>query len=92
MAEQPTQKEFKAVDIVDYAMSSQPIRVNDAFDSIIADKVISIMLKKFKLDKVLDYVENPNDADERIDKLEQTVFQQGRLIEILLLSKDKEKK
>ena len=41
MAEQPTQKEFKAVDIVDYAMSSQPIRVNDAFDSIIADKVIS---------------------------------------------------
>ena len=41
MAEQPTQKEFKAVDIVDYAMSSQPIRVYDAFDSIIADKVIS---------------------------------------------------
>ena len=40
MAEQPTQKEFKAVDIVDYAKSSQPIRVNDAFDSIIADKVI----------------------------------------------------
>lgn len=41
MAEQPVQKEFKAVDIVDFAMSAQPIKVNDAFDSIIADKVIS---------------------------------------------------
>ena len=41
MAEQETQRNFKTVDIVDYAMSSQPIRVNDAFDSIIADKVIS---------------------------------------------------
>ena len=41
MAEQPTQKEFKAVDIVDFAMNSQPIKVNDAFDSIIADKVMS---------------------------------------------------
>ena len=36
MAEQPTQKEFKAVDIVDYAMSSQPIRVNDALKTIFA--------------------------------------------------------
>ena len=41
MAEQPVQREFKAVDIVDFAMSAQPIKVNDAFDSIIADKVIS---------------------------------------------------
>ena len=41
MAEQPTQKEFKSVDIVDFAMNSQPIKVNDAFDSIIADKVMS---------------------------------------------------
>jgi hypothetical protein len=41
MAEQPAQKEFKAVDIVDFAMNSQPIKVNDAFDSIIADKVMS---------------------------------------------------
>ena len=38
------------------------------------------------------YVKEPNDADERIDKLESTVFQQGRLIEMLLLNKDKEKK
>jgi len=41
MAEQPVQREFKAVDIVDFAMSAQPIKVNDAFDSIIADKVIN---------------------------------------------------
>ncbi len=50
---------------------------------IVADKVISIILKKFKLDKVLDYVENPNDADERIDKLELDVYHQSRLIEKL---------
>ena len=50
---------------------------------IVADKVISIILKKFKLDKVLDYVENPNDADERIDKLELDVYHQSKLIEKL---------
>ena len=40
------------------------------------------------------YVEEPNDADDRIDKLETTVFQQGRLIEFMLneKSKNKEKK
>jgi len=50
---------------------------------IVADKVISIILKKFKLDKVLDYVENPNDADERIDKLELDAYHQSKLIEKL---------
>ena len=50
---------------------------------IIADKVIKIMLKQFKLDKVLDYVENPNDADERLDKLELDVYHQSKLIEKL---------
>ena len=38
-------------------------------------------------DKVLKYVEDPNDADERIDKLESIVFQQGRLIEMILKEK-----
>jgi len=46
MAEQPIQKEFKAVDIVDFAMGAQPIKVNDAFDSIIADKVISSLASR----------------------------------------------
>ena len=30
--------------------------------------------KKFKIKKILDYVEKPNDADERIDKVEIDVF------------------
>ena len=55
---------------------------------IIVDKVLKLVAtkfkKKFKLDKVLDYVEKPNDADERIDKLELTVFHQGKLISTLL--------
>ena len=40
------------------------------------------------------YVEEPNDADDRIDELEVKVFQQGRLIEFMLneKSKNKEKK
>ena len=37
------------------------------------------------------YVEEPNDADDRIDKLEVTVFQQGRLIEFMLNEKSKNK-
>ena len=38
------------------------------------------------------YVKEPNDADDRIDELERVVFQQGRLIEMLLIDKNKEKK
>ena len=51
---------------------------------IIVEKVIKLLSKQFKLDKVLDYVEKPNEADERIDKLELTVFHQGKLIDRLL--------
>ena len=40
MAEQPTQKEFKAVDIVDYAMQGNPLRINDAFGHLISNKVV----------------------------------------------------
>ncbi len=36
----------------------------------VLDLVTKQVTKKFKLGKVLDYVEKPNDADERIDKLE----------------------
>ena len=59
--------------------------------AIILDKIIRAISKKFKLDKVLKYVEDPNDADERIDKLETTVFQQGRLIEFILKENKQEK-
>ena len=37
-------------------------------------KIIDHLMKVFKLDKMLDYVELPNDADKRIDDLEVDVF------------------
>lgn len=37
---------------------------------LIINQVIKLLAKQFKLDKVLDYVEKPNDADKRIKKLE----------------------
>ena len=40
----------------------------------ILNAVVKLVAKQFKLDKILDYVENPNDADKRIDKLELDVF------------------
>ena len=58
----------------------------------VINKIVSLIAKQFKLHDIMKYVKEPNDADERIDKLESTVFQQGSLIEMLLLNKDKEKK
>ena len=37
---------------------------------LIINAVIKVLAKQFKLDKVLDYVEKPNDADKKIKKLE----------------------
>ena len=37
-------------------------------------KIIDHLMKIFKLDKMLDYMEQPNDADRRIDNLEVDVF------------------
>jgi hypothetical protein len=54
---------------------------------IIVKQAIKLLAKQFKLnkiDKILDYVENPNDADKRIDELELTIFHQGKLIKQLL--------
>ena len=36
---------------------------------IIVEKVIGILAKQFKLDKVLEYVEKPNEADKEIKSL-----------------------
>ena len=58
----------------------------------VINKIVGLLAKQFNLYKVMKYVEEPNDADERIDELERTVFQQGRLIEMLLIDKNKEKK
>jgi len=57
----------------------------------VINKIISLLSKQFKLNKIMKYVEEPNDADDRIDKLEVTVFQQGRLIEFMLNEKSKNK-
>ena len=37
---------------------------------LILNQVIKLIAKQFKLDKVLDYVEKPNNADKKIKKLE----------------------
>ena len=58
----------------------------------VINKIINLLAKQFNLYKIMKYVEEPNDADERIDELERVVFQQGRLIEMLLIDKNKEKK
>ena len=57
----------------------------------VINKIVGLIAKQFKLYDIMKYVKEPNDADERIDELETTVFQQGRLIEMLLLNKNKEK-
>ena len=50
----------------------------------VINKIVNLLAKQFNLFKVMKYVEEPNDADERIDKLETTVFQLSRLVEMLL--------
>ena len=58
----------------------------------IVEGILKKIAKKWKLDKLIKYVEEPNDADERIDELERTVFQQGRLIEFILKENEGDKK
>ena len=50
----------------------------------VINKIINLLAKQFNLFKVMKYVEEPNDADERIDKIEKTVFQLSRLVEMIL--------
>ena len=50
----------------------------------VINKIVNLLAKQFNLFKVMKYVEEPNDADERIDKLETTVFQLSRLVEMIL--------
>ena len=47
---------------------------------LILNQVIKLLAKQFKLDKVLDYVEKPNNADKRIKKLEKRVKKLERAI------------
>ena len=50
---------------------------------IIVEKVIGILAKQFKLDKVLDYVEKPNDLDKQMNALYKKVDKYGKYIEQL---------
>jgi len=58
----------------------------------VINKIVELIAKQFKLYDIMKYVKEPNDADKRIDELESKVFQQGRLIEMLLINNNKEKK
>jgi hypothetical protein len=40
---------------------------------IIIEKVVKLIAKQFKLDKILDYVENPNELDEDVKHLKARV-------------------
>ena len=40
MAEQEAGREIKTVDIVDFSMQDKPIKVTDAFNTLISDKVV----------------------------------------------------
>ena len=41
---------------------------------IIIAKVVKLIAKQFKLDKILDYVENPNELDEEVEKLKERMI------------------
>jgi len=41
--------------------------------AILIAKVVKLIAKQFKLDKILDYVENPNELDEEIEHLKARV-------------------
>ena len=47
----------------------------------VINKIIDLLAKQFKLHKVMKYVEEPNDADNRISELEIRLFQLGRRFE-----------
>ena len=44
--EQKQQQEFKTVDIVDFSMQNNPMKVNDAFNQLISSKVVDMLATK----------------------------------------------
>ena len=62
MAEQPAQKDYKTVDIVDFAMQGKPTKINDAFGQLISNKVVdSLATRKQEVSAKMfaDKVEEP---------------------------------
>ena len=63
MAEQEANKEIKMVDIVDFSMQDKPIKVTDAFNTLISDKVVdSISTRKQEVSAQMfaDKIEEPS--------------------------------
>ena len=50
---------------------------------IVINKIVDLLAKQFKLYDIMKYVKEPNDADERIDKLETDLVLSNRRIDIL---------
>ncbi len=74
MAEQEKAREIKMVDIVDFSMQDKPIKVTDAFNTLIADKVTnSIDARKQEVSARMfaDKVEEPAAAAEESPKVEE---------------------
>ena len=72
MAEQEKAREIKMVDIVDFSMQDKPVKVGDAFNTLIADKVTnSIDARKQEVSARMfaDKVEEP--AAEESPKVEE---------------------
>tara|TARA_R100000234_G_scaffold12748_1_gene7074 strand:- start:79 stop:318 length:240 start_codon:yes stop_codon:yes gene_type:complete len=49
----------------------------------VVNKIIDLLAKQFKLYDIMKYVKEPNDADERIDKLETDLVASNRRIKTL---------
>ena len=50
----------------------------------VINKIVNLISNQFKLYEIMKYVEEPNDADARIDELEIRFFQLGRKVDELL--------
>ena len=46
---------------------------------LLVPKVLDIIIQRFKLDKVLDYVEKPNNLDVKVEELEDKVIELERV-------------
>ena len=62
MAEQQEPRELRTVDIVDFSMQDKPVKVTDAFNTLIADKVtnsIDVRKQEVSAKMFADKVEEP---------------------------------
>ena len=67
MAEQQVPRELRTVDIVDFSMQDKPVKVTDAFNTLISDKVVdSISTRKQEVSAKMfaDKVEEPTSEPE----------------------------